>query len=162
LPLELELELELEPELLCRLYSVESMYPSPLRSAFEKFPFRFRSPDASLREMRPSPFVSRELKLPLLRELEFWSCMPPDELDGDEEEELREPLLWELLLCEPLLCEPLLCEPLFWEPLLCEPLLCDAPPGMVDGEVVLDEGEVLDEELLLPGVLPPPGVDDDD
>jgi hypothetical protein len=69
---EVALELELELPRSRLMYSSLSRYPSPFLSAFLKPEPRVRSEDASLREMRPSPSVSIERKVPpMLLELDW-------------------------------------------------------------------------------------------
>jgi hypothetical protein len=69
---EVELELELELPRSRLMYSSLSRYPSPFLSASLKPRPRVLSDDASLREMRPSPLVSIERKVPpMLPELDW-------------------------------------------------------------------------------------------
>jgi hypothetical protein len=118
------------------------MYPSPLRSALVKLPFRLRSPAASLREMRPSPLVSSDVKLPLLRWLPFWSCVPP----------LRMPLLDDELDGEVLDGDVL-------DDDEDDELCCELPFGIVPVGALVDEGGEVLVGGLLPGLLPEDGVD---
>jgi hypothetical protein len=100
---ELEGELEFELELpWSRLwYSLLSRYPSPFLSACLKPRPSALSDDASVREIRPSPSVSIDRKVPpMLLELD---C------DWDDEDWLEG--LWLEELCELEPCEPEPCEP---------------------------------------------------